>query len=66
MSRGSWVVSRGSWVVGRESWVVGRGSWVRDPHAYTSCIHTFMLFQMPSRNSGFVRDLFLAYTLSDS
>ena len=31
---------------------MSRGSWVRDPHVYTSCIHTFMLFQMPSRNSG--------------
>ena len=48
-NRRGWV-GRGSWVVGHGSWVVGRG--------YTSCIHTFMLFQMPSRNSGFVCDLF--------
>ena len=56
MGRGSWVVGRGSWVVGRGSWVVGRGSEI--PNIYRSCIHTFMLFQMPSRNSGFARDLF--------
>ena len=62
---GGWVVGHGSWVVGCGSWVVGRGSWVVG-RGYTSCIHTFMLFQMPSHNSGFVCDLFLVYTLSDS
>ena len=51
----SWVV-HGSWVVVRGPWVVGRGPEI--PNVYTSCIHTFMLFQMPSRKSGFVRDLF--------
>ena len=49
--------------VGRESWVVCRGSEIL--HVYTSCIHTFVLFQMPSRNSGFVCDLFLACTPRD-
>ena len=49
---------------GRESWVVGRGSEI--PRVCTSYFHTFMLFQMPYRNSGFVRDLFLACTLVDS
>ena len=49
MGTRSWVVGRGSWVVGRECEI---------PHVYTSCIRTFMLFQMPSRNSGFVHDLF--------
>ena len=57
-------MGRGSWVVGSGSWVVGRGSEIL--HVYTSCIHTYMLFQMPSRKSGFVRDLFLACTPSDS
>ena len=37
---------------------MGRGSEIL--HVYTSCI-TLMLFQMPSRNSGFVCDLFLSY-----
>ena len=45
-------------------WVVTRGSEIL--HVYTSCIHTFMLFQRLSRNSSFDRDLFLACTTNDS
>ena len=63
VGRGSWVVGRGSCVV-RGSWVPHVWSWV--PHIYTSCMHNFTLFPMPSHNSAFVRDLFLACTLSDS
>ena len=63
-NRREWVgrgwVGRESWVVGRGSWVVGRGSEIL--HAYKSCIHTFKEFQMPSRNSGFLRDLSSVYT----
>ena len=44
----------------------GRVVGPRSPMYTHHCIHTFMLFQMPSRNSSFVRDLFLACTLSDS
>ena len=50
--------NRRGWV-GRGSWVVSHGSWARDPpFVYKSCIHIFMLFQMPTPNSGFVCDLF--------
>ena len=49
----------GEWVV-----VVGRRSEIH--HVYTSYISIFTLFQMPSRDRGFVRDLFLVCTLSDS
>ena len=52
----------GELVVSRGSCVMACGSEI--PHVYTSCIHTFMLFQMPSRNSGFVCDLFLACTVT--
>ena len=41
--------------VGHGSGVESRGSWARDPPCvYTSCIHIFMLFQMPTPNSAIV------------
>ena len=49
----------GEWVV-----VVGHGSEIH--YVYTSYISIFTLFQMPSRDRGFVHDLLLACTLSDS
>ena len=61
---GRGLVGRG--LVGRGSWVVGPPCVVVGPHIYTSCMHNFTLFPMPSHNSGFVRGLFLACTLSDS
>ena len=64
VGRGSWVVGRGSWVVGRGSWVVGRGSWVVGARSPMWTRHACI--QHTSRNSGFVRDLFLACTLSES
>ena len=64
-NRRGWV-GRESWVVGRESWVVGGGSWVlglgSEIPMYTCHINILLCcFKCP-----LVRDLFLAYTLSDS
>ena len=59
MGRESWVVGGGWWVMGRGSWVVGRGSEIP---MYTRHVNILLCcFKCP-----LVRDLFLAYTLSDS
>ena len=53
-------VSRGLWVVGRGSWVVGRGFEIS--HVNTS----LYIYFYAARNSGFLCNLFLAWSLSDS
>ena len=57
-NRRGWVgrgwVGCGSWVVSRESWVVGRGSEISHVN------RSLYIYFYAARNSGFVRNLFLA------
>ena len=56
---GDCLIGVGGSVVGEGSWVVG----LRSP-MYTR--HCILIYFYASRNSGFVRNLFLACSLSDS
>ena len=57
------LIGVGGWVVG--GWVVSCGSWIRDPPCKHIMYTYFHAVQMPSRNRGFVRDLFVACTAKE-